>query len=69
LIKTKNKKEKKKKKQFRKENRQHQISHPTWRGKELEGATASFNLKIERLRDEDLIERLNKREWVGCGTH
>jgi len=27
--------------------------------------TTSFDLEIERLRDEDLIERLNKRDWGG----
>ena len=37
-------------------------TYPTWRDKELEGATASFDLKTKKLRDQDLIERLNKRE-------
>ena len=28
-------------------NRKHQIFHPTWRDKELEGTTASFDLETD----------------------
>jgi hypothetical protein len=42
------------------------LTDPTWRDKKLEGATAGFDLETKRLRDEDLIERLNKREGVAA---